>query len=439
LVVAVDHARFGRRRFVEDSLMVESGKQAVLIVGCGLSGLAAARLHLRRGDPRQLWLHDQDEAALEAAVSQGFEAWPGNAVDVAFAVWSPGVPLAQDLARQLSEAGVQIISEVSFAAADLPGVVAVTGTNGKSTVCTLITEMLVAGGFKARSAGNVGTPASDMALCGEAIDLLVVELSSYQLELPLELDLKAALITNLASDHLDRYPSVDDYYRVKWSLFGQMPAAAAAVLPYDLAVVDSLPQRAAIAGRVLADYMNEVESWPRSDALAGASGLENLAQAVAIAADFDIDFTTLREVAATFMGLPHRAQDLGEFQGLTFVNDSKATNVAAAIASVERVQGALVVLLGGSGKGEDYHQLADCLLRRGATAICFGEEGPALAAATGAAQVSDLAQAVAQARLSLVSGGTVLLAPACASFDAYASYAARGEHFAHLARQSVSE
>ena len=129
---------------------------------------------------------------------------------------------------------------------------------------------------------------------------------------------------------------------------------------------------------------------------------------------------------------------MGEFGGHTYVDDSKATNVAAAIASLDRVEGKVVVLLGGAGKGEDYSKLAQCIDQRGAGAVCFGAEAEALAAATGAPQVDDLAAAVRLARRRLTGGGTILLAPACASFDAYNSYVARGEHFAALARNEVN-
>ena len=428
----------GRRCFAEDPLMVESGLQGVLIVGCGRSGLAAARLHRRRGDPRPLWLHDDRPEALATAVDQGFEAFHGDLADVAFAVWSPGVALASPFAARVREAGARIISEVSFAAVDLPPCVVVTGTNGKSTVCSLITEMLVEDGRAVACAGNVGTPTSDLALGGEAHDLLVVELSSYQLELPLELELRVAILTNLAPDHLDRYDDVQDYYRTKWAMFENMPEMAGAVLPYDLSQADQMPERGRIAGQVLRDPMVEVSSWARSSALQGQVGLENLAQSVTAARFLGASDEAMQRAASSFAGLPHRAQRVGEFGGHTYVDDSKATNVAAAIASLARVEGRVVVLLGGAGKGEDYSELAQCIDQRGAGAVCFGAEAQALAAATGAPQVDDLAAAVRLARRQLTAGGTILLAPACASFDAYNSFVARGEHFAALARDEVN-
>ena len=141
----------------------------------------------------------------------------------------------------------------------------------------------------------------------------------------------------------------------------------------------------------------------------------------------------MQRTAVEFSGLPHRAQRLGEWAGVTYVDDSKATNVAAAIASLQRVDGDVVVLLGGSGKGEDYALLAQCIKEVGAQAICFGAEASRLAKATGATQVADLATATQTAKHHLPQGGTVLLAPACASFDAYTSYIERGKHFAALA------
>jgi len=418
--------------------MVESGRQGVLIVGCGRSGLAAARLHVRRGDPRPLWVYDDNEQAQERAAKDGFSVWHGDASDVAFAVWSPGIPLASPLADRLRAAGVRIVSELSFAAPDLPPTIVVTGTNGKSTVCELITAMLKAAGRAVGCAGNVGVPASDMALNGEHFEWLVVECSSYQLELELKLDVRVAVLTNLAPDHLDRYPALNDYYLAKWSIFEQMPKEAGAVLPYDLGAVERIEGRGRIGGRALPDPMTEVMGWQRTAALAGEVGLENLAQAVAAARCAGADDASMQQATAVFAGLPHRAQKVCEGQGLTYVNDSKATNVAAAIASLERVDGDVVVLLGGAGKGEDYSLLAQCIEQRGVQAICFGDEGDRLAAATGAPRVDDLTTALNQATHQLPSGGTILLAPACASFDAYSSFVARGDHFASLARGQVN-
>ncbi len=413
--------------------MVESGRQGVLIVGCGRSGLAAARLHVRRGDPRPLWVYDDDEAAQQRAQEQGFDVWSGESADIAFAVWSPGIPLSIALASDLRAAGVCLVSELSFAAPDLPQSIVVTGTNGKSTVCELITEMIRASGLKVACIGNVGTPASDMALNGNHYEWVVVECSSYQLELKLELDVRAAVLTNLAPDHLDRYPGVEDYYLTKWSIFEQLHGDAGAVLPYDLTAVDRLERRGPIGGRALPDAMTDVAEWQRSDALAGEAGLENLAQSAAVARFVGVDTPVMRRVALEFSGLPHRAQRVGEWLGVTYVDDSKATNVAAAIASLQRVDGDVVVLLGGAGKGEDYALLAQCIEEMGAQAICFGAEASRLAEATGAPQVVDLATATESARRRLPEGGTVLLAPACASFDAYSSYVERGKHFAALA------
>jgi len=418
--------------------MVESGAQGVLIVGCGRSGLAAARLHARRGDPRPLWVTDDQPGALRAAQDLGLSVWGGDVAEVAFAVWSPGVPLAQPLAERLRAAGVRIVSELSFAAPDLPQAVVVTGTNGKSTVCELITAMLRADDRRVACVGNVGVPASDRALFGEHDEWVVVECSSYQLELPLALDVRAAVLTNLAPDHLDRYEHVTAYYTTKWSMFEQLAPGGGAVLPYDLAAVDALPERAPIAGRCLPDAMSSVIGWSRSGALAGQVGLENLAQAVAVGRMIGVGDAVMEQVAATFEGLPHRAQLVGSWGGIAYIDDSKATNVAAAMASLERVDGEVVILLGGAGKGEDYSGLAQRIAQRGAQPVCFGAEAERLAAATGGPVVKDLASATELAKGRLGGGGTILLAPACASFDAYGSYIERGRHFAQLAEGQVA-
>jgi UDP-N-acetylmuramoylalanine--D-glutamate ligase len=411
--------------------MAAAGAKGVLVVGCGASGLAAARLHQRRADPRPLWVFDDQAEVLDAAVAVGHRRWSGELNSVAEAVWSPGVPLGSALADDLRAGGAAIVSEVSFAAPDFGAAVAVTGTNGKSTVTTLITALLCAGGTDAVAAGNVGKPLSDLALRQASGCVPVVELSSYQLELPLALTLKAAVLTNLSPDHLDRYPTLETYYQVKRGLITALPAGAGAVFS------PQLVETAAVSAMPLPDATEIVGGWNRSAALSGNGGLNNLAQAVAVARFFDVDDRISQRIAQTFEGLPHRGEVVAERRGLRFVDDSKATNVAAAIASLDRVDGALVVLLGGADKGEDYDLLAAAIARRGASAVCFGAQGERLATATGGERVADLAAAVEVARRRLASGGTILLAPSCASFDAYASFAARGRHFAELAREEA--
>ena len=418
--------------------MVGGDHHGVLIVGCGRSGLAAARLHARRRDPRALWVFDADPKRLAAAEAEGLTAWNGDASLLNRAVWSPGVPLDQDLARQLVEAGVSIVSEVAFAAPDLPQAVAVTGTNGKSTVCSLLHELLQAGGVNAVCGGNLGLPVSELALSGRAMELLVIELSSYQLELAHDLDLAAAIITNLAPDHLDRYPDVDAYYTTKARLLADVPSGGLAVPPSDESAALALEMAGPVAAALTPAPTDEVMDWNRSEALAGPPGLSNTAQAVAVARHFGIADEVLMAVVAEFGGLPHRAQALGTFQGLNFIDDSKATNVAAAVSSLDRISGEVVVLLGGAGKGEDYRALAKALNRPNASAVCFGAEGPAIAEVTGGLLVEDLPSAVSVARRMAKPGSTVLLAPACASFDAYRSYIARGEHFAALVQGIAS-
>ena len=220
-------------------------------------------------------------------------------------MWSPGIPLSSPLAADLRAAGVCLVSELSFAAPDLPQSIVVTGTNGKSTVCELITAMIRASGSQVACIGNVGTPASDMALNGSHYEWVVVECSSYQLELKLDLDVQAAVLTNLAPDHLDRYPQLEDYYRVKWSIFERLHSEAGAVLPYDLTTIDRLEGRGAISGRALPDAMADVAEWQRSDALAGEAGLENLAQSVAVARFVGVNDAIMQRAAVEFSGLPH--------------------------------------------------------------------------------------------------------------------------------------
>jgi UDP-N-acetylmuramoylalanine--D-glutamate ligase len=400
---------------------------AILVVGAGRSGLAAARLHRRRNDPRRVLIHDDQDVGKARAERAGFQLWDGRWQGVEAVVWSPGIALVHPLADQARANGIPLLSEVAFAAADLPPVIGVTGTNGKSTVASLLSELLCAGGRRCEVVGNVGSPVADFACRagGPEYDLLVVELSSYQLELPLGLQLEAAVLTNLAPDHLDRYPGVEAYYATKRLLLSALPAGAVFVAPEaEVARFDGRAESLAAA---------EVSDWPRSPALGGRHGAINLAQAVAIAGHFGCPQAVARAVAASFTGLPHRNVDLGVFGGLRYIDDSKATNVAASVAAIGGVDDPCVVLLGGAGKGEDYGPIAIALRGRQARVVGYGAEGARIVEVTGGDRVADLEAAVRRAREVARPGTTILLAPACASFDAFSDFAARGRRFAELA------
>jgi UDP-N-acetylmuramoylalanine--D-glutamate ligase len=400
---------------------------AILVVGSGRSGLAAARLHRRRGDVRRVLIHDDLEAGRARATGAGFDVWDGNWSGVEAVVWSPGIPLVHPLALKAQEQGIALLSEVAFAAPDLPPVVAVTGTNGKSTVATLLGALLRASGCSCEVVGNVGAPVADYARRADAArwDLLVVELSSYQLELPLNLQLRAAVLTNLAPDHLDRYADLEAYYATKRGLLAALPAGAVFVAPS--AEIERFDGGAEALPAV------DVSDWSRSSALNGEHGASNLAQAVAVARHMGCTDSDARQVAVDFAGLPHRNVDLGVIDGLRYVDDSKATNVAASVAAIGGVADPCVVLLGGAGKGEDYAPIAMALHGRSARVVGYGAEGARIVEVTGGDRVADLEAAVRRAQALAAPGTTILLAPACASFDAFTDFAARGRRFAELA------
>lgn len=407
----------------------------VLVVGFGRSGKAAARLHQHRRDARPLAVYDDNEANLRAAEDEGFSSWDGKIAEVQTAVWSPGIPLSHPLAVGLTSAGIQLISEVAFAAPDLPPVVGVTGTNGKSTVTGLLAHLLSHSGHSAAATGNIGRPVSEAAMYSvdERPELLVLELSSYQLELPLGLAPLGAILTNLAPDHLDRYADVTTYFRTKWRLVESLPAQGLAVLPKNDEAVEGLAAARIPQARLQRCEDGLVADWQTTEALDSTSGRRNLAQAVMMARYLGANDDDLRKASRLFEGLPHRRSVVGRFGGRLWVNDSKATNVAATVAALQDALDPVVVLLGGQGKGEDYQLIKRALEGRRAQAICYGEEGPALAAATGGRQVENLEQAVSQAKREAPLGATVLLAPACASFDQFKDFAERGRIFAQLA------
>ncbi|MEC7752055.1 MAG: UDP-N-acetylmuramoyl-L-alanine--D-glutamate ligase [Myxococcota bacterium] len=409
----------------------------VLVVGFGRSGQAAARLHRARNDGRTLSVYDDNSGNLRAAENQGVQPWDGCIADVEQAIWSPGIPLSHPLAIGLAAAGCEILSEVAFAAPDLPPVIGVTGTNGKSTVTGLLVHLISRSGRHAVAAGNIGTPVSEVALQTKhtAPEIVVLELSSYQLELPLGLSPVGAILTNLAPDHLDRYADVTTYYRTKWRLVEALSSAGLAVLPKNDDAVETLAAAVIPKTRLERCDGSLVDGWVTGEALDSPSGRMNLAQAATMARYLGIPEAALRQGGEDFDGLPHRRQVIGRFGGRLWIDDSKATNVAAVVAALHDAKEPVVILLGGQGKGEDYEPIADAMMGRRVQAICYGQDGAALAKATGGQRVETLAEAVDIARDSAPLGATILLAPACASFDQFTDYAERGRVFASLAAE----
>ena len=369
-------------------------------------------------------------------------------------VVSPGVSLNEPALRPARLCGVPIISEIElFARHAKAPVVAITGSNGKSTVTTLVGEMAARAGKRVGVGGNLGPPALDLLTDPEP-DLYVLELSSFQLETTQSLRPAAAVVLNISADHLDRHGDVEAYARIKAGVYA---GEGVMVINRDDPRVAAMARRTRVVrrfglGKPAPGGYGVVRTaggdWLARDrdlllavgdlALQGRHNRWNALAAIALAESVGLPFSDCVSVLREFRGLPHRMEWLGEGRGVRWINDSKATNVGAALAAVSGLDGPLVLIAGGQGKGADFTPLARSLERKARAVVLLGEDAPVLARAlegrVDLVRARDMQDAVARAAEVAQAGDTVLLSPACASFDQFPGYEARGRAFADAAR-----
>jgi UDP-N-acetylmuramoylalanine--D-glutamate ligase len=431
----------------------------VVVVGGAASGVAAARLLVGRG--AAVTLTDL-RPALDAAgdltsigVMLELGAHPEGLFTAAdLIVVSPGVPAGQASVAAARAAGVPVVGEVELASRWLRGrIVAITGTKGKSTTTALTGRMLEAAGLPVAVGGNIGTPLSSQVEASTPETLHVVEVSSFQLETTDTFHPWIAALLNLSADHLDRHASVEEYAAAKAHLFTRQTEADVAVANADdersMAMAGAGRARVVrfardaqidagvtVAGGWIVDRGSggDTKLVPVADVrLIGPHLLADVLAAAAIARAAGVTPEPIAEAVRAFTGLEHAMELVGEVRGVRFVNDSKATNVEAARQAIETFGRGLVVIMGGRFKGGDLRSLRPALTSRGASVVAIGESAPLLQEAfDGAASVrvaGTMAEAVQAAMTAAGPGGSVLLAPACASFDMFENYAARGRAF----------
>ncbi|WP_231892452.1 UDP-N-acetylmuramoyl-L-alanine--D-glutamate ligase [Woeseia oceani] len=362
---------------------------------------------------------------------------------------SPGISDQDTLLEAARAAGVDVVSDIElFVECARAPFVAITGSNGKSTVTTLIALMCEADGKRVLAGANLGEPALDL-LSHETPDVYVLELSSFQLQRTRSLPAKVAVLLNISPDHLDWHRDENEYREAKYRIFRE---AAAVVINR----VDDEARRRMVSGRTCRSFaLNEPrrqnfgtrqvdgETWlARGDEvllpaakmkLVGRHNLENALAALAAGDLLGLHMPAMLEALKTFTGLPHRMQFVARFNNVTFINDSKATNVAAAIASVNSVEGKVVLIAGGQGKGGDFAALAGAVHDRLRALVLIGEDAAkienAFAGRVPVTQAESLPAAVTYSAELATPGDTVLLAPACASFDQFPNYQERGVAF----------
>lgn len=441
-----------------------------LVVGLGASGLSAARTLAHLGAafavvdtrPAPPGLAELDRLAPDAEVRCGDFAQAAALFDrAARLVVSPGISVRTPAIAAVAARGVPVWGDIElFARLTRVPVVGISGSNGKSTVTTLLGEMAQAAGLRTAVGGNLGTPALDLWLAHEGAgtppDLYVLELSSFQLETTQTLACAAATVLNVSADHLDRYDGMDDYAAAKARLFER--AAVQVVNREDARVLAMTRRERPVVSfgtdRPLApgDYGLE----RRGDAielLRGATpllasdelrigGLHNCANvlaAFALGAAAGLPDAPMLAAARAFAGLAHRTQLVAEHAGVRWYDDSKGTNVGATVAAIAGLPGPLVLIAGGDGKGQDFAPLAGALAGRARAVLLLGRDAPLIEAALAGQvpneRVADMDAAVARAAALAQAGDTVLLSPACASLDMYRNYAERGRLFAEAARR----
>jgi UDP-N-acetylmuramoylalanine--D-glutamate ligase len=442
----------------------------VAVIGLGRSGVSVARLLARQG--AQVYASDagtgmevRNAAVMLAAAGISAEAGKHDLARIARAsavVVSPGVPPNAPPLVSARTAKVPIFSEIEIALRALEGVpyIAVTGTNGKTTVTAMIAHLLRAMGHDAREAGNIGTPLSEIAL-GAKPAWLAIELSSFQLHDTPAVKPTVAVLTNLAPDHLDRYASLEQYYADKDLLFRNAGATSIRVVNADDA--ESLRRTAGVAGierRFTVQGTNAdagYDATTRTLTLEGSPLLErdllpllgqhNVANALAAALAVWQALPAGRSTSAraqlagglrSFKAMPHRLEPVGEREGVLWINDSKATNIGASVVGIAAMDRPTVLLLGGKHKGEPYTGLLGALGGQVKAVIAYGESAAMIEHdLKGHVAVerlgSSFPEIVARARALARAGDAVLLSPACSSYDMFNNYEERGAEFRRLA------
>ncbi|NMT64008.1 UDP-N-acetylmuramoyl-L-alanine--D-glutamate ligase [Marinobacter orientalis] len=439
-------------------MAVIASDRRTLVVGLGKTGLSCVRYLCEKG--REVAV--ADSRTTPPGLEQLRAQWPelpvylGEFDSELFAsfnelVVSPGISTAEPAIRHAAEEGAAIRGDIDlFAeAADAP-IVAITGSNGKTTVTTLVGEMARAAGRHVQVGGNIGTPALD--LLGRGADLYVLELSSFQLETTGELNASAATVLNVSDDHMDRYSTKMEYFQAKQRIFN---GCSNAVVNLDDALSTPMARDNL---RFLCFGFNRInpETFSTRDddegtwitfgfdnllladelGLMGRHNISNVMAALALGHAVGLPMEAMLETAKNFRGLPHRCEFIRRVGDVDYINDSKGTNVGATVAAIESLAprgGKVVLIAGGEGKGADFSALADPVAAHCRAVVLIGTDAGLIASALGnrteIVNATSLKEAVHKAASLAEPGDRVLLSPACASFDMFRDYSDRGDSF----------
>ncbi|WP_394130661.1 UDP-N-acetylmuramoyl-L-alanine--D-glutamate ligase [Shewanella maritima] len=428
-----------------------------IVLGLGATGLSVVRFLMQKGiTPLVMDSRRQPPGAKTLAdefpdielVRGGFDC--RYIVQAQQLIVSPGIALDTPEVRAALDMGIEVIGDIELFARELasrkPCVIGITGSNGKSTVTTLVKDMLADAGHKVVMGGNIGTPALD--LLSQDADFYVLELSSFQLETTSSLNCIAAACLNLCEDHMDRYSDINSYRDAKVRLYQQTR-----FLMYNREDELTKPDEPMNQNSFGLD-VPESDGWGIVDGqifhgtseimaldnigIIGSHNHANVMAAMALVDACGVDKNSMVNVAKAFKGLSHRCELVAEKNGVYYINDSKATNVGATVAAIEGFDshlGDIYLIAGGDGKGADFAPL-EGVLSQVTELITLGADGDKIAKLkSGTVQVKNMKQAVEHAAAEAMSGDIVILSPACASLDMYSNFMARGDDFTQCVEQ----
>lgn len=443
-----------------------------LVIGLGRSGLSMARFLHDQG--RRVVGTDIDPGKTDAAkelARLGIETHIGfhdqdcfNAADRL--IPSPGIPLTIEPIKTAMGKGVEVKSELDlFYAKNRLPVIAITGTNGKTTTTSLLGQLLSACGLKPFVCGNIGTPLVELFSADEPFDIVVAEISSFQIDISTAFRPDIGVLLNISEDHLDRYDSFSAYQTSKWRLFENQTAGDTAVFNSAIDNIDSfltdlkaktltfcstdtmgLECQAAVRNTTIDICTDTIDTTVDTAQLKGLPGIhnhENAAAALLAGMAAGADLSCMTKALADFTPLPHRIEFVSQIDGINFYNDSKATNTDAVARAIQTFNANIILILGGREKSTDFIQLKKSIKSGVKTIVALGETREKIKDLLGDICPVDLAatmtEAVRKAFDNADSGDTVLLSPACASFDLYENYVERGEDFIHCVHQLKGE
>jgi len=437
--------------------------RAATVVGLGVTGYSAAR-YLRARGLEVLVVDSREQPPLASEFSREF---PEVAVqfgtfhteqlsDADLIVASPGIALSEPMLKHAKQQGAHIVGDIElFLQENEQPVIAITGSNGKSTVTTLVGAMCQHAGMQPLVAGNIGKPVLDALSDSQSYDLAVLELSSFQLETTHQVPAESAAILNISADHMDRYDSMGGYVLAKARI---MRGAKRAVMPKHDEWLAQITNVSQILGFELEEPANDDEfglirksgkRWLvkgatrlmalRDIPLVGLHNAKNVLSAFALVDFLNLPIETLVEAVKSFSGLAHRMQTISTANGITWVNDSKATNIGATATALSNLEQNVVWIAGGQGKGADFSELKEIVSSNIKQLVLIGEDASSIESALDGllpiSHASDMQKAVDQASSVADAGDIVLLSPACASFDMFRGFEHRGDEFSRCVEQ----